>query len=128
MPGSEKVTINLEAVDLGKIDLLVQEGLYSNRTDLIRTSIRLQLEKHSPEIQQSIARHNLAIGVLSYGKKDFERYKEKHERVKIHVLGVLILQNDIDAQLANEVIDSIRVRGVFSVSEEVRQAIADRIH
>ncbi len=128
MPDSEKVTINMEAVDLGKIDLLVQEGFYANRTDFIRTCIRLQLEKHNPEIQQSVARHNLAIGVLSYGKKDLERFKEKHEKVKIHVLGVLILQNDIAPRLASEVIDSIQVRGIFTASEEVKQAIADRIH
>ena len=30
---SEKITINLGYVDLGRIDLLVQEGFYSNRTD-----------------------------------------------------------------------------------------------
>ena len=47
-PGdSEKITINLGYVDLGRIDLLVQEGFYSNRTDLIRTAIRNQLDRHA---------------------------------------------------------------------------------
>jgi Arc/MetJ-type ribon-helix-helix transcriptional regulator len=128
MPESEKITINMEAVDLGKIDLLVQEGFYSNRTDFIRTSIRLQLEKHNPEIQQTVARHNFVIGALLFDQKDMERMKEKKERVKIHVIGALVLNNDINPHTAREVIDSIRVRGVFSASDEVKQAIADRIN
>jgi Arc/MetJ-type ribon-helix-helix transcriptional regulator len=37
---TEKITINLGLVDLGQIDLLVQEGFYTNRTDFIRTAIR----------------------------------------------------------------------------------------
>jgi len=42
-PGeSEKITINLGYVDLGHVDLMVQEGFYSNRTDFIRTAIRNQ--------------------------------------------------------------------------------------
>jgi Arc/MetJ-type ribon-helix-helix transcriptional regulator len=35
---TEKITLNLGPVDLGQIDLLVQEGFYSNRTDFIGTS------------------------------------------------------------------------------------------
>jgi Arc/MetJ-type ribon-helix-helix transcriptional regulator len=44
---SEKITINLGYVDLGHIDLMVQDGFYSNRTDFIRTAIRNQLERHA---------------------------------------------------------------------------------
>jgi len=40
---TEKITINLGLVDLGQIDLLVQEGFYANRTDFIRSAIRTQL-------------------------------------------------------------------------------------
>ena len=43
---TEKITINLGPVDLGQIDLLVQEGFYSNRTDFIRTAVRNQLAVH----------------------------------------------------------------------------------
>jgi hypothetical protein len=39
---TEKITINLGYVDLGHVDLMVQDGFYSNRTDFIRTAIRNQ--------------------------------------------------------------------------------------
>jgi len=127
MPDTEKVTINMSAVDLGKVDLLVQEGLYSNRTDFIRTAIRSQLEKHNLEIQQSIARYSYVIGVLSYNHADLEKYKAKGEKLKIAIIGLLHLQENISAELAGEVIESIQVRGVFIASEAVKAVLADRI-
>ena len=128
MPDSEKITINMSAVDLGKIDLLVQEGLYSNRTDFIRTSIRSQLDKHNFEIQQSVARHSYVIGVLSYSRSDLEKCKAKGEKMRIAILGLLHLHADIDAALAREVIESLQVRGIFTSSEAVKSALADRMH
>jgi Arc/MetJ-type ribon-helix-helix transcriptional regulator len=127
MPETEKITINMSAVDLGKIDLLVQEGLYSNRTDFIRTGIRSQLEKHSQEIQQSVARHSYVIGVLSYSLEDFEKWKAQGEKRTIAVLGLLHLHDDISPELALEVIESIQVQGIFIASEILKAALADRM-
>jgi Arc/MetJ-type ribon-helix-helix transcriptional regulator len=127
MPDTEKITINMSAVDLGKIDLLVQEGLYSNRTDFIRTAIRSQLEKHNLEIQQSIVRNSYAIGVLTYSRSDLEKRKAKGEKYNIAALGVLHLQSDISPELAAEVIDKVQVRGMFIASEAVKAALADRM-
>jgi Arc/MetJ-type ribon-helix-helix transcriptional regulator len=127
MPDTEKITINMSAVDLGKIDLLVQEGLYSNRTDFIRTAIRSQLEKHTFEIQQSVTRHSFVIGVLSYDRSDLEKRKAKGEKLIIAIMGMLHLQADISPELAAEVIESIRVRGMFVASEAVKSALADRM-
>jgi Arc/MetJ-type ribon-helix-helix transcriptional regulator len=127
MPDPEKITINVSAVDLGKIDLLVQESLYSNRTDFIRTAIRNQLDKHSLEIQQSVTRHSYTIGVLVYDRSDLEKYKAKGEKFKITLVGFLHLGSDITPELAREVIESIQVRGIFHASEAVKAALADRI-
>jgi Arc/MetJ-type ribon-helix-helix transcriptional regulator len=127
MPDTEKITINMSAVDLGKIDLLVQEGLYSNRTDFIRTAIRSGLDKHNLEIQQSVARHSYVIGVLSYDRSDLEKQMRKGERLKISVLGVLHLHDDILAGDAAAVIESVQVRGIFIASDEVKAALANRM-
>ncbi len=126
MPETEKITINMAAVDLGKIDLLVQEGVYSNRTDFIRTAIRSQLEKHTFEIQQSVTRHAFVVGALSYDRSDLEKRKSKGERLKINVVGMLHLHADVTAELAAEVIESIQVRGMFMASDEVKAVLADR--
>jgi Arc/MetJ-type ribon-helix-helix transcriptional regulator len=127
MADSEKITINMSAVDLGKIDLLVQEGLYSNRTDFIRTAIRSQLEKHTLEIQQSIARHSYVIGVLSYDRADLEKKKDKGEKLILTIVGLLHLQDDIPASLASEVIESVQVLGIFLATDEVKAVLADRM-
>lgn len=127
MPDTEKITINMSAVDLGKVDLLVQEGLYSNRTDFIRTAIRSQLEKHTAEVQQSVSRHSYGIGVFGYNKADLEAARGKGQKMKITVLGLLHLSSDITPSLASEVIESVQVRGIFQASDAVKAALADRM-
>ncbi|HEY5269058.1 MAG TPA: hypothetical protein VII97_01885 [Anaerolineales bacterium] len=127
MPDTEKITINMSAVDLGKIDLLVQEGLYSNRTDFIRTAIRNLQDKHNLEIQQSVARHSYIVGVLSYDRSDLEKRKGRGEKLKITILGLLHLHDDISADLAAEVIESVKLLGIFIASDEVKAALADRM-
>jgi Arc/MetJ-type ribon-helix-helix transcriptional regulator len=127
MPDSEKITINMSAVDLGKVDLLVQEGLFSNRTDFIRTAIRSQLDKHNLEIQQSVARNDYGIGALSYSRSDLEKHKSKGEKMNISVLGLLHLHDDIPADLAAEVIESVKLLGIFIASDEVKIALAGRM-
>lgn len=127
MADTEKITINMSAVDLGKIDLLVNEGLYSNRTDFIRTAIRSQLEKHTFEIQQSVIRHSSVIGVLSYNRADLEKRKQKGKKLSLSVIGVLNLQEDIPPELALEVIEEIKVRGMFNASDAVKAALAEKM-
>jgi Arc/MetJ-type ribon-helix-helix transcriptional regulator len=126
MSETEKITINMSAVDLGKVDLLVQEGLFSNRTDFIRTAIRNQLDKHNVEIQQSVTRNSYVIGVLIYDSADFEKHKAKGEKIKLNIVGLLHLASDITPELAREVVESIKVRGIFNASEAVKTALADR--
>jgi Arc/MetJ-type ribon-helix-helix transcriptional regulator len=127
MPDTEKITINMPAVDLGKIDLLVQEGLYSNRTDFIRTAIRSHLDKHNIEIQQSITRHSYMVGVISYNRQDLEKMHLKNEKLNIAIVGLLHFQADITPELADAVVERFQVRGIFIASPEVKAALASRI-
>jgi len=127
MADSEKITINLNAVDLGKIDLLVQEGLYTNRTDFIRSAIRSQIDKHQIEVQQAVSRYSYQIGIIGYNKADLERYIANGEKIHTTVIGLLHLSSDITPELASEAIESVRVRGVFEASDAVKTALADRM-
>ena len=124
---AEKITINMGPVELGKVDLLVREGFYSNRTDFIRSAIRSQLDKHQVEVQQSITRNAYIVGALHYDRRLLERLKEKGERVRVTVVGMLSLSKDVPPELASEVIESIRVHGVFRAADAVKTALADRI-
>lgn len=128
MADSEKVTINISVVDLGKIDLLVEEGFYANRTDLIRTAIRNQLDLHQEAVRQSIVRRSMAIGVLRYGRKDLERCRAAGEKLAIKAIGMVVLEDDIPPELAKETIEQVKVLGVLKVNKAVRQVLAGRIY
>mgnify|MGYP000855201449 CR=1 FL=1 len=124
MPELEKVTINMSPVDLGKIDLLVGEGSYSNRTDFIRMAVRNQLEKHNIEIQQSVTRNAWMIGAMSIGNGDLAKYAQGAKRVNLNVVGYLKLAKDLDLALATQVLGTIKVRGVLDITPEQRKALA----
>ena len=92
---TEKVTINLGLIDLGQIDLLVQEGFYSNRTDLIRTAIRNQLSTHGDVIRQTVARKSLVLGLQHYTRADLEAVQAAGQTLRIQVLGLATIAPDV---------------------------------
>jgi Arc/MetJ-type ribon-helix-helix transcriptional regulator len=128
MPEAEKITINMNVVDLGKVDLLVSEGFYSNRTDFIRTAIRNQLDRHEDEVKLTVKRRSVAIGVMHYNRAELERMRADGGRLAVSVAGLFSLANDVTPELAREVIVSVRVMGVFRASPAVKEALADRTH
>ncbi|MGD2027748.1 MAG: hypothetical protein PVI99_08030 [Anaerolineales bacterium] len=127
MADTEKITINLGVVDLGKIDLLVEQGFYTNRTDFIRTAIRTNLDKHETALQETITRKNFVVGILVYDANDLIKRQEKGEMIDIHIIGMLALSKDITPEIARSTIKSIKVLGIFQAPEPVREALADRI-
>ena len=124
---TEKLTINLGYVDLGHVDLLVQEGFYSNRSDFIRTAIRNQLSAHGAEVKKSIVRQTLELGIRHYSRNDLEHVKAAGERLQIKVLGLASIADDVPSALALATIDSITVLGALHASNELKTALADRI-
>ena len=127
MSETEKITINLGLVDLGQIDLLVQEGFYSNRTDFIRTAIRNQLARHAEEVRQTVARKTLVLGLQHYTRRDLEAVREAGETLEIKVLGLASIAEDVDPELARETISSLVVLGSLRASPAVKSALKDRI-
>jgi Arc/MetJ-type ribon-helix-helix transcriptional regulator len=124
---TEKMTINLGVVDLGQIDLLVQEGFYSNRTDLIRTAVRNQLAVHAEELRRTVARRTLSLGLQQFTRADLERVQESGQMLQIQVVGLARIAEDVTPELARATIESVCVLGAFHASAAVRRALADRI-
>ena len=124
---SEKITINLGFVDLGHIDLLVDEGFYSNRTDFIRTAIRNQVLAHGEVLKKSVARRSMVLGLQRYTRRDLEAVVAAGEQLDIHVLGLATIDDDVPAKLALKAIASVAVLGALRASPEVKAALADRI-
>lgn len=128
MADSEKITINLGSVDLGQIDLLVEEGLYSNRADFIRMAIRGLLNSHQEIVKQATIRRSMVIGVLIYGRREMEEMVKKGEMYDLSVIGALILNDDISPELARAAIRRIQVFGSLKASPALKAALVDRIN
>lgn len=125
---SEKITINLGYVDLGHIDLMVQDGFYSNRTDFIRTAIRNQLDRHADVVRQSVARKTLDLGLRQYSRAELEKARDSGEMLHIRVLGLASVAHDVTPELARASIASVTVLGALHASPQVKAALADRTH
>jgi Arc/MetJ-type ribon-helix-helix transcriptional regulator len=126
-PDSEKITINLGYVDLGRIDLLVQEGFYSNRSDFIRSAIRSQLGGHDEVVTQSIARQTMELGLRDYTRCDLEALRDAGEVLHVKVVGLARIAADVPVELALATIGSITVLGALQAPAEIKTALADRI-
>jgi Arc/MetJ-type ribon-helix-helix transcriptional regulator len=124
---SEKITINLGYVDLGQIDLMVQEGFYSNRTDFIRSAIRSQLERHADVVKRSTIRKRLDLGLRHYSREDLEAARRAGEMLEIHVLGLASIALDVTPELARATIASVAVLGSLHASAAVKDALTDRM-
>jgi len=123
---SEKITINLGYVDLGRIDLLVDDGFYSNRSDFIRTAIRNQLAGHAETVDKAIVRQTLELGIRDYRRADLEALKRAGEKLDIKVVGLARIASDVSPELARATINRITVLGALQASAEVKAALADR--
>src|SRR3954452_1449959 len=92
---SEKITINLGLVDLGQIDLLVDEGFYANRTDFIRTAIRRQLETRAAAIDHTVVRRTLTLGAQHVSRAQLEALREAGQTMELRVLGLATIADDV---------------------------------
>lgn len=124
---TEKITINLGFVDLGHIDLMVQEGFYSNRTDFIRTAIRSQIDRHADVVKNTVARQTLELGLRYYTRADLEAAIAARQQLHLNVLGLLTFSADVTPDIARAAIGSITILGALHASAEVKAALADRI-
>jgi Arc/MetJ-type ribon-helix-helix transcriptional regulator len=123
---SEKITINIGLVDLGEIDLLVDEGFFANRTDFIRTAIRRQLESRSNAVERTVARRELILGTAYYSRRDLEEVQASGATVQVRVLGLATIAEDVSPELALATIDAVEVLGAFRAPEAVKAALASR--
>ena len=124
---TEKITINLGFVDLGHIDLLVQEGFYSNRTDFIRTAIRNQIERHADVVRKAVTRKSVDLGLRHFSRADLEAARDAGQMLNIRVLGLASIADDVPPELARATIASLAVLGALHASSAVKAALADRM-
>ena len=124
---TKKITINLGFIDLGQIDLLVQEGFYSNRTDCIRSAIHTNLTTHADVVNQTVVRKSLVLSLQAYTRLDLEAVRAAGQKRPIQVLGLARIAEDVSPELARDIIASLAVLDVLHASPAVKTAFADPI-
>jgi len=123
---TEKVSVNLGMVDLGQVDLLVEQGFYSNRTDFIRTAVRNQIQQHSSVVQEQLSSRVMGLGVVSYDRKALERLLDRGKMLELRMVGVVHLSSDVTPELALATISAVKVFGAFRASAAVKKALIAR--
>ena len=122
---TEKVCVNLPAAELGKIDVLVAEGLYASRTDVIRSGIRHMLEAHEDTVRRVV--HSAMVGYQLLPKSELEVARSHGRKLSLFVVGVMRISNNVSPDLADAAIDRIRILGAIRGPEDVLKRIEDRI-
>jgi len=131
---TEKVTINIGIMELAQIDLLVDNMIYTNRSDFIRTAIRNQLETHKSDLDilyqqcktnsfKSANRVTGGIGIYRLKKDDLLNAKNSLTKLDVMVMGILHVDNDISPDLFEETVNSIKIYGKIQASKPVLEVI-----
>lgn len=127
IPESEKITINLGFVDLGQIELLVQEGFYSNRSDFIRTAVRNQIGRHAEAVREIVIRKSVDLGLRHITRAELEAAQAAGQMLAIRALGLVVIAPDISVDLARATISALSVLGTLQAPDTLKAALADRI-
>src|SRR5580658_7359972 len=107
MPDTEKISFNMSVVDLGQVDLLIEQGFYSSRTDFLVAAVRNLLQSHSTTVQQAVERRFMTLGVAVYSREDLEKRAASGKPADIRVVGVLKIDDDVTPELARAAIRSV---------------------
>ena len=127
---SEKVSVNINTSTLSSIDLLVDNGYYSNRSDFINQALREGLQKHQSTIDRIIEKktqfngensNNWFIGVYGIEKEEIETAKNQGREIEIKGYGVLVIGADIDEEALFEVVRKIKVKGRVVCRKSIKE-------
>jgi Arc/MetJ-type ribon-helix-helix transcriptional regulator len=128
MSDTEKISFNMSVVDLGQVDLLIEQGFYSSRTDFMVASVRNLLQSHSTTVRQAVESRFMTLGVAIFGREDLEKRVAARNPVDIRVVGVLKIADDVTPELAQAAIRSVSVFGKIKARPEVVAALLFRNH
>ncbi len=125
METSEKVSVNMNIATLSQIDLLVDKGYYSNRSDFINQSVRQALNEKKSVVEEMSRQQNdldfrWFIGVMSLEKEELLKAKENQIKIKIKGYGLLGIDSVLD-DIVIENVESITVKGKVVCSDRIKK-------
>ena len=125
MDNTEKVSVNINIGTLSQIDLLVDQGFFSNRSDFINQAVREYLNGKQEQIraeEENYDKYNFVwfIGLRGLTKSELELVKKQGHKKEIRGYGMLLIDESLD-DLVIETISSINVRGKIKCSDRIRK-------
>lgn len=143
---SEKVSVNMNSATLASIDLLVDNGYYSNRSDFINQAVRDALREHRGDIDRIVEKNekrathssgNLTVstpmvstlrggdhwffGVSGITRRELEELHEAGETMRLKGYGVLVIDDDCDEELLFSVVEELKIRGKVCASDSIKK-------
>ncbi|MBR1585658.1 MAG: hypothetical protein IJ662_08975 [Clostridia bacterium] len=127
MDSTEKVSVNMNIATLSQIDLLVDLGYYSNRSDFINQSVRQTLEQKHDIVEHEMNRHRAYqeewfMGIYGFTEEQLRHAQEAGEKIKLKGYGLVVIDQALD-ELALNTIEEIHVKGKVICSEQVRKRL-----
>ncbi len=123
---TEKVCVNLSGAELGTMDVLVAQGLYTSRSDVIRAGLRRVIAEHETTVKKATT-DQATVGLMFVGRRELERLRDAGKRTRIFTVGILRIDPSVSAALADETIEQIRIVGSLRAPAEVVERLEDRI-
>ncbi len=125
METSEKVSVNMNIATLSQIDLLIDKGYYSNRSDFINQAVRQALSENRSVIeeagrQQKSRDYSWFIGASSLDREELIQARESGVKLKIKGYGLLCIDSELD-DLALENVEKIDVKGKVICSDRLKK-------
>lgn len=139
---TEKVSMNLSVVDLGKIDILVDRGFYANRTDFLKDAIRRNLDSHQDVITETIDQMRrqdgavpeeepgkaklvniTLVGVTVFTRRGLEAKRDKGEKIRLFCVGLAAFASDVPVELVTETFASAKIYGSLKGPEPIKAVV-----
>ena len=125
---SEKVSVNINTSTLSNIDILVDNGYYSNRSDFINQAVREGLQKHQTTLDRIIDKHMDAeenpdcwfVGVCNLDAAYIESAKKKGRTLAYTGYGVLVIDKNVDEEMLFAVVESIKIKGKVICTNSIK--------
>ena len=125
MEKTEKVSVNMNIGTLSQIDLLVDQGFYSNRSDFINQAVRECLNQKQERINEVGNSHDKMnfiwfLGIYNLNAQELMQIKKNNNTKTVSGYGLLYINEVLD-DLVLETISSIDVKGKVVCSDRIRE-------
>ncbi len=131
METTEKIMVDINGVDLGYIDLLVNGGYCSSRTEFLKAAIKNQVRSHEGQIQQLISQKERQgfqtfVGIFRLSKKALESAVSEKRKLNIACVGTLVILDDVTPELFGLAVESINVYGVSICPSKIKEQLKEK--